>query len=225
MNIELKRGLLMKKVFMMVLTFICALSFPAYGGEWTLEAFLGTALNFPTPLTIAQNGHPDITLTARYKEHAFEGFPYYALRVSRWSKNRAWELDFVHHKIYLDNPPPDVQNFSISDGFNLLIVNRAWKTKKFIWRIGAGVIITHPESIVREKAFDESKGMLSQGFYISGPTIQGAIEKRIFLWKGLYVAFEGKLTASYARVSIVEGQADVPNVAFHILVGLGYWIE
>jgi hypothetical protein len=33
------------------------------------------------------------------------------------------------------------------------------------------------------------------------------------------------LTASYARVSIVEGQADVPNVAFHLLVGLGYWIE
>ncbi|NIM89857.1 MAG: hypothetical protein GTO17_02800 [Candidatus Aminicenantes bacterium] len=215
----------MKKGFMLALTCVCALSLPAFGSEWTLEAFLGTALNFPIPLTIAQNGHPDITLTARYKEHAFEGFPYYALRVSRWSKNRAWELDFVHHKIYLDNPPPEVQNFSISDGFNLLIVNRAWKTKKFIWRVGAGVLITHPESTVREKVFNESKGIFSQGFYVSGPTIQGAVEKRIFLTKGLFIAFEGKLTASYAWVSIVEGQADVPNVAFHVLVGLGYWIE
>ena len=215
----------MKRVFMMVLIFFFALNLPAFGSEWTLEAFLGTALNIPTPLTIIQKAHPDITLTARYKEHAFEGFPYYALRVSRWSKNRAWELDFVHHKIYLDNPPSDVQNFSISDGFNLLMVNRAWKTKRFIWRVGAGVIITHPESTVRDKAFDETKGLFSQGFYISGPAIQGAIEKRIFLWKGLYVAFEGKLTGSFARVSIVEGQANVPNVAFHILVGLGYWIE
>ena len=215
----------MKKVFVLALTFFWTLNFAAFGSEWTFEAFLGTALNFPTRLTIAQNGHPDIVLTARYKEHAFEGFPYYALRVSRWSKNRAWELDFIHHKIYLDNPPPEVQKFSISDGFNLLMVNRAWKTKKFIWRVGAGVIITHPESTVREKAFDESKGMFSQGFYISGPIIQGAVEKRIFLWKGLYVAFEGKLTASYAWVAIVEGQAGVPNVAFHVLVGLGYGIE
>ncbi|KPJ67016.1 hypothetical protein AMJ44_07520 [candidate division WOR-1 bacterium DG_54_3] len=212
----------MKKVFMIVLIFVCALGWPALGGEWTLEGFLGTAWNLPTPLTIVQNGYPDIALTARYKEHTFEGFPYYALRVSRWSKNRAWELDFVHHKIYLDNPPSDVQNFSISDGYNLLMVNRAWETKKFIWRVGAGVIITHPESTVRDKVFDESKGMFGQGYYVSGPTIQGAVGKRLDLWKGLYVTIEGKLTASFARVSIVEGHADASNVAFHILVGLGY---
>jgi hypothetical protein len=215
----------MKKVFMLALAFFCVLVLPDFGGEWTLVGFLGTALNVPTPLTIIQNNHPEITLTARYKEHTFEGFPYYDLRIGHWSGKRAWELELIHHKIYLDNPPSDVQNFSISDGFNLLVINRAWETKRFIWRLGAGVVITHPESMVRGKVFAENKGMFSEGFYISGPTIQGALEKRVFLWKGLFAVLEGKVTASFVRVPIVDGHADVPNVAVHVLVGLGYRIE
>jgi hypothetical protein len=200
------------------------LTIPASGDDWTLEAFLGTAWNLPTSLTIVQKGSPDIKLTAQYKEHAFEGPPYYTLRVGRWSDNRAWELELVHHKIYLDDPPAGVQRFSISNGFNIITVNRAWSMRKFIWRFGIGLVVTHPESTVRNKPFDESQGILGQGFYISGGTIQGAIGKQIILWKGLFASIEAKLIVSLVRVPIVDGHADVPNVAGHILFGFGYRI-
>jgi hypothetical protein len=200
------------------------LSVPASGVNWTFEGFLGTAWNLPTSLTIVQEGYSNIKLTAHYREHAFEGFPYYTLRVGRWSNDRAWELELVHHKIYLDDPPSGVQRFSISNGFNIVTVNRAWDVRKFVWRFGAGLVVTHPESTVRDKPFDESKGILGQGFYISGGAIQGALGKQIFLWKGLFASVEGKLTVSFVRVPIVDGHADVPNVAGHFLVGLGYRI-
>jgi len=212
------------KVFCTILMLVGILSVPASGDNWTFEGFLGTAWNLPTSLKIVQEGNPNIKLTAHYKEHSFEGFPYYTLRVGRWSEDRAWELELVHHKIYLDDPPAGVQRFSISDGFNIVTVNRAWSMRRFIWRFGVGLVVTHPESTVRNKPFDESKGILGQGFYISGGAIQGAVGKRIFLWKGLFASIEGKLTVSFVRVPIVEGHADVPNVAGHILLGLGYQI-
>jgi hypothetical protein len=212
------------KVFCTILMLTGFLSVPASGDNWTFEGFLGTAWNLPTSLKIVQEGNPNIKLTAHYKEHSFEGFPYYTLRVGRWSEDRAWELELVHHKIYLDDPPAGVQRFSISDGFNIVTLNRAGSMRRFIWRFGVGLVVTHPESTVRNKPFDESKGILGQGFYISGAAIQGAVGKRIFLWKGLFASIEGKLTVSFVRVPIVEGHADVPNVAGHILLGLGYQI-
>jgi hypothetical protein len=43
----------------------------------------------------------------------------------------------------------------------------------------------------------------------------------VYLWRGVFVTLEGKLTASFARVPIDAGSADVPNIALHGLFGLG----
>ena len=83
------------KICCIILLLAGFLIIPASGGDWTLEGFLGTAWNLPTSLTIVQEGNPNIKFTAHYKEHAFEGFPYYTLRVGRWSDDRAWELELV----------------------------------------------------------------------------------------------------------------------------------
>lgn len=50
---------------------------------------------------------------------------HYALRVARWRENRAWELQILHHKLYLRNRPPAVETLSVSHGFNSLTLNRA----------------------------------------------------------------------------------------------------
>ncbi|MFA6147035.1 MAG: hypothetical protein WC899_02370 [bacterium] len=199
------------------------LSIPSHAlavDQWSLQVFGGAPLNFNLPLTIHQSGHQDLKITGNYESRAFEVPWYYAWRVGAWNGNKAWELELVHNKLYLENKPPEVQEFSISHGYNLLTVNRAWKEKGFIFRGGLGVVITHPETTVRGLSHSQEGG-ISGGYYLSGPTIQGAVEKRFHLWRWLIASLEGKLTASYARIPVEGGHADVPDVAVHGLFGLG----
>lgn len=211
------------KIYFLIAVQIFLLALAAEAQDkWAIEVFSGSAYNITTPLTIKQDGYEDIKLDARYDEKPLEGSPYYAWRISKWSEDRAWELELVHHKIYLSNRPSDVEHFEISHGYNLLTINRAWKHPVLIYHLGAGVVISHPETTVRGKTFPTDKGILGEGFYLSGITAQAAAGKRFYISKKLFAAIEGKLTASYARVPVKDGDADVPNAAIHGLFGLGY---
>lgn len=183
--------------------------------QWELEIFYpGSALNLPTELTIQQNGQEKITLVAEYDTKPFKESPYYAFRVGKWNKKSAWEVELVHHKLYLENPPEEIQHFEISHGYNLITLNRAWKVKGFIIRIGGGIVLAHPETVVRGKRLGGYSKKLIDGFYISGPTFQAAIARTF--WSFIV---ESKFTSSYARVPIWDGHAEVPNLAIHFLVG------
>lgn len=197
-------------------------------GSYSFEVFWGTQFNIPTPLTIKQRGEETIKVDwAKYESDAWTWFnsPYYSWRIGLWEKDKAWELELVHEKIILKNKPKDVQHFEISHGYNLITINRAWRLSEYhdlIWRIGAGIVLTHPETTVRhkEKGYGED---FPKGFYISGPTAQIAVGKRINIWRGLFGVLEAKFTASYAtHVPIADGYAEVPNAAIHGLFGMGY---
>jgi len=186
---------------------------------WTVEAFLGSAKSIATPLSILQCGEERISHLARYDTKPFEESPYYAWRISKWSQNRAWEFELVHHKLFLSNPPDEVQSFNISHGYNLITINRAWLRRGFILRVGAGIVAAHPETTVREKRLFWKRGF--DNFYLAGITIQFAAGRKFTIWGKFFGVFEAKFTASYAVVPIQDGNAYVPNVAFHGLFGLG----
>ncbi len=88
-------------------------------------------------------------------------------------------------------------------------------------RAGAGVVVAHPENAVRGKALPQDGGLLGWGYYLAGPTLQAAVEKQIRLKGDLFLPVEGKATASFARVPVADGSADVPHAALHGLAGLG----
>ncbi len=138
-----------------------------------------------------------------------------------WDGSRGWELELVHDKLYLVDGPAEVGAFSISHGFNLLTVNRAWEAGGLVRRLGAGAVVTHPENTIRGKALPEDGGLLGWGYYLSGPTVQAAVEKRFRVRGDLFLPVEGKATASFARVPVADGSADVPYAALHGLAGLG----
>lgn len=189
---------------------------------WTVEYCGGTVYNFRTPLTIRQSGFDDITLHARYETRPFELPPYYSLRLARWKENRAWEFEFIHHKLYLRNKPPAVQIFSITHGYNILMANRAWEYRDFIFHLGAGCVVTHPETTVRDRRYSEKRGLFHKGYYISGPIIQAAAGKRFSFGRKIFVTIEGKLTGAYTRIPVEDGAADVTNVTVQGLLGVGY---
>ena len=181
----------------------------------------GSAYNIPTPLKIRQLGEEDIDITAEYETRAWATMaPYYDLRVGHWRGDHAWEFESLHHKLYLSNEPDEVQSFSISHGYNLNTVNYAKQEKAFIWRLGAGVVMTHPETKIRGESWQDDGGV--NGFYISGLSTQAALEKRFFFRQKWFFSIEGKFTAAYATIPVAGGEADVPNIALHALVGIGY---
>jgi len=188
--------------------------------RWVLQLFGGAPYNFNLPLAIRQSGHPDLNVTGNYESRPFEVPYYYACRVGAWSGNGAWELELLHNKLYLKDKRPEIQAFAISHGYNLLTVNRAWDKNGLIFRAGLGAVITHPETTIRGLT-DPQDGGIFDGYHLSGPTAQGAVEKRFHLLRWLVVSLEGKVTATYAWIPVEGGHADVPDVAVHGLFGLG----
>lgn len=188
--------------------------------EWTFQFSTGSAYNFPMPLRVSQEGHPDIETTARYDTNALSSFAwYYDLRAGRWKDGKAWELETQHHKIYLSNGPPEIDRFSVSHGYNLNTLNRAWLLKDFIFRLGGGFVITHPETVIRGR---EYIGGGIKGFHLSGLTAQAGAERRFDLSDRMFLSLEAKLTASYAEIPVSGGEASVPVTALHGLIGIGY---
>ncbi len=190
--------------------------------EWRFEFLLGLAYNLPTPLTIRQSGEEKIDLSARYRTLAFQFPLYYAGRIGRWRGRDAWEVELIHQKLYLQNRPPEIQAFSISHGYNLLTINRAWERDRRIDRIGLGVVVAHPETTIREQSLPQDRGLFNGGDYVSGPTAQGSLQRRSDSSHRFSFPLEAKLTASYAEIPIENGKAIVPNIAAHGLIGFGY---
>ena len=195
---------------------------------WTFEAFTGSAYQFHTPLHIAQDDQPVIKINARYATKPFYEALYYDWRFAKWKGNRAKEIEFIHHKLYLINTTSEVEQFDITHGYNLLYYNQARKVGDWIHHVGGGIVITHPENIVRGLRLETggvkglSNNLSKGGYHLSGVTAQYAIGRQFPVAGRLFATVEGKITVSYARVPVVDGHANVPNVALHGIFGLGY---
>jgi hypothetical protein len=190
--------------------------------EWSAQFLVGGALNLPMPLTIRQSGQPDLRITARYASRPFTPPIYYGVLLGRRSGGAEWTVELLHQKLYLENPPPEVQKFSVSHGYNLVTVSRGWRLADGLWtRAGLSAVIAHPESTVRGLKLDEGGGILGTGQYLSGIGIDATLEKRFPVAGKLYFALDGKVTAAWAVVPVEQGDASVPSVSAHALAGLG----
>jgi hypothetical protein len=195
----------------------------APGAEFQPYVSVGTGLayNVPLPLVVRQSDQPDIKLTARYDTRPFAEVPYYDIKAGVARKEWAFELELVHHKLYLANRPPEVDTFEITHGYNPILLNVVREQWSVGFRAGAGFVLTHPETMVRGLRFAETGGIL--GWYVSGPAAQVGASRRWEFGRRWFGGVEGKLVGAWARVPIVDGSADVPNLSLHGLVSLGWW--
>ena len=217
----------MRRVWIILILAVCY-GLPATGQEsfWSFEIHGGIPYNIPSWLTITQEGEPTIRLNAQYRAEPFVSPGYYLFRAGRWNDDKAWEIEFVHHKLFLDNMPQEIQEFSISHGYNILTANRAFeklafKKLNYILRLGAGVVIAHPETTIRNLSLDQNKGMFGAGYYISGPVLNIAAAKRIYFLNPLFINLELKFNPSVSWVPVEQGQAVVWNFPVTLAFGMG----
>jgi hypothetical protein len=196
---------------------------PAGAQTYALDLVGGSAYNFPTPLKVHQSGYPDINLTARYDTKPLgPKAPYFALRLGRWEGDAAWEIQHLHHRLYLANPPADIQFFAIHYGYNYILLGRAWKRDGLVFHLGVGPILTNPETTVRHQSRPVGSWFLN-GWYFSGLGMEAAVEKRYYLKTQTYLVAEAALTTGFAwTVPIAAGSANVRNVALHGQIGFGH---
>lgn len=214
------------KSIVILLVFILLNSKVQAQSRWLFELHEAVVANVPLPLTIHQEGYPSIKLSgARYHTEPFTLPVYYDGRISRWRNDKSWEMEFIHHKIYLQNNPPEVQSFNVSHGYNLLMVNRGFDRQLFRYRVGTGVVIAHPESEVRNRVFESQRKDNDKGYYLSGPALQASLNKPFYLGNRFFINAEARTTLAYASVKIAQGRADVWNIAFHLMLGMGVEVK
>jgi hypothetical protein len=191
------------------------------GGRRSVELLLGTVSNLSTPLTVRQGGEREIDFTARYESRPLSSPLYYTVRLALEDRTGAWELQLVHHKLYLSNPPAEIQHFEITHGYNLLTLNRAFAVRGTTLRVGAGIVLAHTESTVRGLEGPDG-GILDTGYRLTGPSLSLGAGRAFAITDDLDVLAEIQATGARARVPVANGTADAPNVALHFLLGLGY---
>jgi hypothetical protein len=190
----------------------------------TVDLMTGTAYNVPTPLTIRQDGYPEIRMTAHYDTKPFHPFaPYYSWRVNFWNHEHtaAWEVQQVHHRLFLSNTTAEVQRFEIHYGYNYFLFGRAWVARGFMLHASGGVIAPNPASEIRGKFLNTSDpGALDVTYRVSGVGAALSISRHLMLLRHLGVVADGGVLGGRAWVPVRDGHATVPNLGFHGHVGL-----
>lgn len=190
--------------------------------QLALTVFGGSSFSMPTPLTIKQDGFDDIHFTAHYQTKPFYETYYYAGRLALWGRHRsAWIFDYTHHKIYLTNPPPGVQAFRITFGYNQFAFGRAFYRHGLIWSLAAGPVVANPYSEIHGQLRDHSGGPWNSGYLLAGGTLQGGLSKQFNIIPRVFVVADSRISVSYVQVPVANGHANVPNVALHLHFGVG----
>lgn len=186
--------------------------------RWSLEVYLGDAYNLRSRLKITQDGGFSRSISANYDTNGFDSPVYYTIRGARWEQDRAWELSLTHHKLFLQNPPAGVAALSVSHGFNILAVNRAFRSGDWIYRFGAGPVITHAEGVINGIGYDGP-------YQLSGAALLVGGGRRFYLGKSTFFSLEAMVTAAYANPKMsgpLNAEIKTTNVAIHGQAGIGF---
>jgi len=199
--------------------FVVASVAPCAVAGWTAEVLTGTAANARSDLTVEQAGYPDIDFRARWSTRPFEQPFYWAVRLGWHGERHGWAVELHHHKVYLDNPPPDIDAFSVTHGTNLVTLQHHWLWPRWRWLVLAGMVVAHPENTVRGRKLPETGGLFDGGYHLAGPVVGagGQVAWPVAGWLDLVA--EGRATMAWLTVDVVGGEARFHDLAFHLLVG------
>ncbi|MFT5170294.1 MAG: hypothetical protein ACI9BD_000060 [Candidatus Marinamargulisbacteria bacterium] len=213
----------MARIFALFLILFVQTGLSAADGLHT-TSFVGWSESLNSTLKIHREGASDITHQAKWEGRSFRDSIYYAIRFEDWKDNEGWGIEWIHHKIYLSNLTSEIQDFSVSDGYNLLFLTKAWRDAGTIYRLSAGLALSHPDVTLAGRARFWNDGGMG-GTYLTGFGVGGGVETWLVESDRHFVSLEGKLTLAYAKVPISKNKSEYGdtgiNVGFHVMLGFG----
>ena len=205
------------------------LLFPLIGAS--IDISLGDAFSISQNLKVHREGFDDIDFNASFKTNGLKSPQYYSIRVRQEVAENFFEFEFIHHKLYIhDDLPDEIEKFEITDGFNLLLINVQKVINQSLgYRIGLGTVVTHPDIIIDGQTnYVEGGGLIpkfwTDGYHWGGISSQFSIFLNKKLNDKLHYSIEGKAVLAKASIPIVGGNFDLPNISFHILLGISFLV-
>jgi hypothetical protein len=231
---------------MWLITGACVVWAAPVRAEWTFGAFLGGVRTVSSSLRIEQPSQDTIVTASPvdYRGDSFEAPLYYGYRAGVFPRQSWWgiEGEFIHLKVVADTSQDTkfdgvlrgqnasgvralasvVQQFSISHGVNLVLVNtvvrKAAETTGntpprwiLAGRVGAGASVPHPESTI--------DGLSHSAYEIGSFSAQAALAAELRLTRHLYATGEYKYTHTDQNVSISGGSAHSRLNTHHVVGG------
>ena len=171
------------------------------------------------------------------KTHGFKNPQYYSIRL----RESRYELELIHHKLYLDQGLPDwVSHFEVTDGYNLLTANIISPVDKksfngvVYYRVGIGTVVAHPDITIHEnRYFKRGEGPLpklwADGYHWGGFSSQLSAFYKKQINKSVSCQLEMKAVYAYTKISLdsIEDTYDryeviIPNFSLHLLGGISF---
>ena len=206
--------------------YICLFNF-IFGFGFDLS--LGEAYNLNQSISITRDNSTAIDFDASFDTHGISSPQYYSLRFRHQIKNRNMELEFIHHKLYIEETLPDqVEKFEVSDGYNLLLINLVNTLKENIYyRLGIGTVVTHPDIMIEGQTnYIKGGGLIpkfwTDGYHWGGISSQASVFYNYRIKDKLAMNIETKLIYASASIPIVGGSFILPNLSFHFLIGISF---
>ncbi len=192
-----------------------------------IQIALGFTANQPTDLRVVQKGFPDTVVgSARFEGRDLEGFPYYTVRL--WYGDPAglrYELELIHQKLYFAGAERNEQildQFNVTDGFNYMLFNLAYGLEagplRVVPRVGLGLIVPHPETVVRGLAWGVDGDPRWYHLGGLGGQLGLGLEAPWVVSPGL----EARFTLGFSRIQIAQGYAEGWFRSLHGTFGLGW---
>jgi len=187
----------------------------------TFDLMFGSAYNVPTTLTIRQENYPVLKHTAHYDTRPLGPYaPYYAGRVTFWRGNAGWEIEVIHHRLFLSNTTSEIERFEIHYGYSYLLVGRAWRARGFELHANGGVVMTNPVNVMRGMPMNTGDANSpNAGYDITGAGGSFAVSREFTLVGRLSLIGTAAMVAGTASVPVATGSAQVPNVGLHGQIG------
>jgi hypothetical protein len=217
---EYERAAIVMRLIWAVVLVAALAAEDAMAGEprWSVEALIGDAHNFESPTRIEHPAVPAASFDGRYTTRGLEGPLHYTFRASRLLERGAWEIQLLHHKLYLRDAPPGVEALSVSHGFNVVTLNRAFEVDHWRLRIGLGPVITHPEARIDGGSYDGP-------YELSGAAALIGVGRSMALTEAWSLGIEASFTLGHIEVHPAGEphlEFSITNPAVHAQVGVGY---
>ncbi len=189
---------------------------------WYFSTFMGLSKSMDNKIAFNFDDRDDEVFTAKYNNRSFEDSFWWFFRFENWKNKKSRGMELIHHKIYLDNTNDVVENFSISDGYNLLYYTMGKQRNKSSYRLGLGVVLAHSDVTIQGREQYKRKGFV--GHKLAGPSLMLNYERWIWENNYYFISFDSKLTFSYAVAPISTSRSEyvvAPDIALHVSLGLG----